>query len=205
MTMYQSPYETGGIRNPNRKDALIEALSGGTAAAPANAPGVQADTTAPAQTQAAPSYGKSVGQYGNQLEGFDAGKLNSEHASPKYLIGRTLSNFDPRQGVTPEVLSALNSLGIGQFSGSKDKLSIANGDPRFEGVNALDVVRDFEGGGGWQYGVEGGPTAAPAARGGFGLGLNPTASIGGALQNLAGTSDTQTILQRLIAELSGAR
>jgi hypothetical protein len=258
---YNNMYEQGGIVGPNRRQGLVQALSGGAPQMPdvplgafsdgpsyvqaleqrAKNPALQAwgkemearangprpftdqiaGTFGPGAGEipgasVAPQYGKTVGKYGSALEGYDSGKLNSGHASPKYLIGRTLSNFDPRQGVTPEVLAALNSLGIGQFSGSKDKVQIANGDPRFEGVNAIDLVRGFNdpnSGGGWQFGAEGGPSqaAAPQAGGLFKGSSIPqmlqgdaSAGIQQALANIGGLSNPSRI-QQLIAALSGGQ
>jgi hypothetical protein len=200
--------------------AASDPASGGDVipAMPAAAP---TDPTTPPLADApaaAPSglKGGPLGQYGNALEGFDSGKLANKE-DPKYDIGRVLSNFDPRQGVTGDVLKALNGLGIGQFSGSGDKLHIANGDPRFDGVSDLDVVRGFHdptGGGGWQYGVEGGPSG-PAPQGGAQPKLtssllapsslssllqgNPQANIQQALGALQQQSPTiQTLLAQLM-------
>lgn len=115
---------------------------------------------------AAKTYGLSAG--------YDQAKLASGHDSPKYQIGRTLQKFDPQQGVTPEVLAALNALGLGNFSGSGDKVNIANGDPRFNGVTAIDLARDFShadgstGASEWDFGVDdgsGGAAAAPSQPG----------------------------------------
>jgi hypothetical protein len=92
------------------------------------------------------------------LEGFDPAKLASDHNSPKYQIGRTIQQFDPSAGITPELLAALNALGIGDFTQlSGDKLSVGgNVDPRFEGYTTIDLIRNFTGEGdkAWQYGAE---------------------------------------------------
>jgi hypothetical protein len=121
-----------------------------------------------------PEYGKAAGKYANLLEGWDTGKLNSEHASPKYMIGRTLSNFDPRAGITGEVLEALNSLGLGTFTGQGDKAKVSgNVDPRFEGWTEFDFSRDFgnpDNPGNWQYGASNPnmPAQRPGSAGGLG-------------------------------------
>jgi hypothetical protein len=123
---------------------------GGPAAGP---PGLQ--DSQQAQTQA-----PGLGQY--RLEGFDQGKLDSGHSSPKYLIGRTLSQFDPAAGLTPDALAALNKLGIGTFSGKGDKLHVDGGVADFNGMSDFDVARDYTGEGGrvgsgaWQFEGEGG-------------------------------------------------
>ena len=116
------------------------------------------------------------------MEGFDSGKLgNAEHNTPKYQIARAIQNFDPKAGVTPEVLAALNALGIGTFEGQGDKVRVSgNMDPRFEGYTTIDLVRGFRGPGGgqaWQYGAEN--PDAPAA------GASPSLNVR-ALQALMG-------------------
>jgi hypothetical protein len=219
--MMQDVYERGGVLGDRRK-AVIDQLRGGTAGPLAPPAGGLAPTpndsgmagATPAQASAPAPAPSGLGQYANRLEGFDAGKLNSAHDSPKYQIGRALSQFDPRQGVTPDVLAALNKLGIGEFAGSGDKLSIAHGDPRFEGVSSLDVVRGFKdptGTGGWQYGVDG---PAPSGGGAPGGGLQApggiasllqgsgTSNIASALQQISGLSQPSR-LQQLIAALGG--
>jgi hypothetical protein len=125
------------------------------------------DSQAPSAPAAPMGGPPQIGQYG--LEGFDQGKLDSGHSSPKYLIGRTLSQFDPSKGLTPEALAALNALGIGTFSGQNDKLSVQSDDPRFNGLSQFDVGRDFSGEGGrmgssaWQFAPDG--PGAPSAGG----------------------------------------
>src|SRR5690606_2249295 len=108
---------------------------------------------------------------GFRMEGFDAAKLgNLEHDTPKYQIARVLQRFDPRYGITDEVLAALNQLGIGTFvRTSGDKVRMLNADPRFQGVTDLDLVRGLHGPGGgqaWQYlppsQAGGGAAAAPS-------------------------------------------
>lgn len=153
----------------------------------------------------APASG-GLGQYANRLEGFNSEKLNnSAHNTPKYLIGRALSNFDPRQGATPEVLDALNKLGIGNFSGSGDKVSIANGDPRFDGVNSIDLVRGFKdpnGTGGWQYGAEG-PAGPGGAQGGGSLGGGMPMPQGGNMADPMLGGDPMAKIQAALASYGG--
>jgi hypothetical protein len=101
----------------------------------------------PAQTSQAPTTPQGVGQYAVQA---DQAKLNSGHDSPMYRMLRTLSNFDPRKGLSPEVIAALNQLGLGTFSAAgNDKLRISgNLDPRWDGVTEWDVIKDFNTGNG---------------------------------------------------------
>jgi hypothetical protein len=157
-------------------------------------PPLQQDGPAPSP---APKPG-GLGQFAGKLEGFDSGKLNSEHNSPKYAFGRTMSQFDPKGGITQEMLDALNGLGMGTVSGKLggDKISIGgNVDPRFEGVTEFDIIRDLENGGGWQWGGLNGPAAAAeAAQGAQGGGNGLTALLAnGALQDSMGGSNMQGI------------
>lgn len=130
-----------------------------------------AENAARIENAAAPSVPPSGGGY--RMEGFDATKLgNLEHDTPKYQIARVLQGFDPRDGITDDVLAALNRLGIGTFvRTSGDKVRVENADPRFQGVTEIDLVRGLKGPGGgqaWQYLVPqqaggGGAAATPSA------------------------------------------
>lgn len=91
--------------------------------------------------------------------GFDPTKMASGHDSPKYQIGQVLSNFDYKQGITPELLAALNGLGLGTFNQlDADEVEVTgNVDPRFEGFTTIDLIQDAaNGGSAWQYLTEGG-------------------------------------------------
>jgi hypothetical protein len=170
---YRDPY---GDDDPNeqRRKSLLDAL--GPDPAPVTAPpmvpsadntgfvGGSTPTLDPAS--AAPTkYGASLGSFGVG-GGYDQSKLaNLEHLSPKYQVGRTLSHFDPNKGITPEVLAALNTLNLGEFSGSKDKLQVggANLDPRWEGYTNIDTIGDFNperGNNSWTY-MSDNPNAPP--------------------------------------------
>ncbi len=97
------------------------------------------------------------GQY--TPEGYDLDKMQNGQDSPKYQIGRALSNFDYTQGITPEVIAALQALGLGDVMQlSKDKIQFTgNVDPRFEGYTTIDLLRGANGPGGpqaWQYGLD---------------------------------------------------
>lgn len=143
-------------------------------------------------------------QYG--LEGFDAKKLSDPaHTTPKYQIGRTLQNFDPKGGLQQNgLLDALNKLGIGQFSANSDKLSVAGGDPRFEGMNTWDSIRDQEGNAGWQFGVDSNLDAMSAPQGGMPGAAGPS-SFGG-IQSLAPTdTGSYNRLQQMLAEILGGQ
>lgn len=140
-------YDNRKVDGPMRDFASAggSAQSGGGMAAPAPAP-------------------SGLGAFAGKLEGFDAGKLNSDHNSPKYAFGRAMSQFDPKGGISQEMLDALNGLGMGSVSGKigGDKISIGQGaDPRFEGVTEFDIIRDLENGGGFQWAGLNGKAAAP--------------------------------------------
>jgi hypothetical protein len=104
----------------SRKAGLIDALGGGTAQGTPGAelplaPVTPAPVAPPAPTQ---DFGR--------LMGYDAGKLNDPNKHDfKYDTARVMSQFDPRQGFTPDVINALNKLDYGTFSGAGDKLSLS--------------------------------------------------------------------------------
>lgn len=171
----------------------------------------QASPVAQQATSGAPKPDYSGwGQYG--IEGIDAGKVASGHASPKYQIARIQSHFDPTQGVTPDMLSALNSLGIGDFSGGKDWIYVNNGVDKFDGVKGADIIRNEGPQGAWQgwggdYGIPGGSYsggAGSAGQSGMAPGLsslltgNPLGLIQNAIAQQAGQGEyLQAILQQL--------
>ena len=112
----------------------------------------------PPQSQApmTPAAQGGLGAFGGKLEGFDMNKMNSGHDSPKYQFGRVMSQFDPKGGITQDMLNALNALGLGTVSGNigGDKIQLGgNIDPRFNGETGFDLIRDLENGGGWQWGA----------------------------------------------------
>lgn len=127
--------------------------------APAPGPGdvTQYPSPSPSPAPSPTQYGSTIGNTGYmEWGGIDANKFNdTSYMSPKYQVLRTLSGFDPNKGVTPEVLAALNTLGLGDFTGSGDNLYVggSNLSPEWNGYTAIDVIRD-EGGGNdlWGYG-----------------------------------------------------
>jgi len=146
--------EMGRPRGPRRRQPPVYG----------EAPGLQPGETTPDALTEMPVPPPSVeepaktdyskwGSYGHGALNQD--KIDRGHDSPKYQIARTLSNFDPSKGITPEALEALNALGIGTFSGQDDKLFVGGEgmDPRFKGITGSDMVRGFKTGkgtwGGW--------------------------------------------------------
>jgi hypothetical protein len=171
------------------------------------APPSMAAPPAPAGGGLTQALAGGLGQYAGKLEGFDKGKLDSGHDSPKYQFGRTMSQFDPKGGITQAMLDALNGLGLGTVSGKVggDKISVGgNVDPRFQGVTEFDIIRDLENGGGWQWdGGGGAPSAAPQQAGGLSplLAGNPMQGIQAALGQYSEQGDN---LKALLAALGQA-
>ena len=132
MATQKNPYEDPDPMADLIKQAMAEnPVPGGEAVDP-EAPqqpgptGGGAEVPPPIVDPEVPTGGapKPTYNYGN-TKGYDEKKFNDPNKkSAKYQIGRTLSQFDPKQGITPEVLAALNALGFGTFSGQKDKLSL---------------------------------------------------------------------------------
>jgi hypothetical protein len=144
---------------------------GGVAGAmPAVQPPVQ-------QPAAAPDF--------SRVAGYDQAKWDANKQDAKYQMGRTLAQFDPRQGITPEVIAALNGLGYGTFSGQGDKLSLSgltdlgrqnklSGD-----YTGADFIQGFKSGNGkWGYAD---PVAEAAQAGGAPAAMSPEllAMLGG--------------------------
>jgi hypothetical protein len=118
--------------------------------------------------------------YRDQLIGFDAGKFDDPaHNTPKYVFARIAAQFDVKDPAQrQQMLAALKADPSGYFknatlSGSKGDQLVINGalDPKFEGINAFDIIfAAGEGGKGWTWqplgGAGGGapsdPTTPPA-------------------------------------------
>jgi hypothetical protein len=159
-----------------------------------------------------------VADYG-RLMGYDAGRLGDPNKHDfKYDTGRTLSQFDPRQGITPDVLAALNKLDYGTFSGSGDKLSLsgaknAKDAADFANQDWIGAYKAQNDATKWNFGGGGAaPAPAPAPSGGGGLFSGSTISpmlqgnaqdgINQALSNIGGLADS-TRLRELIKALGG--
>lgn len=143
--------------------------------------GAATSTPTPTASSAAPAASYA-------MRGFDAGKLAADPSqqSEKYKIGNVMKQFDPKAGVTPDMLAALNALDIAKFSGSGDKLTVENtkNDPRFGRGGTADVVYGLKGQNAdtaWQpwFVDEGAAAGAPAMTGGAGM------AGGSALQSIA--------------------
>lgn len=117
----------------------------------------------PAPAPAAPKPA-GPGAFASQMSGFDTAKFSDlSHNTPKYQLARAMSNFDPRQGITPEVLAALNGLGLGTFEGlDEDEVRLRDGHADFGGISEFDLIEGFDGGNGkWAYQGLNGPAAQP--------------------------------------------
>jgi hypothetical protein len=110
---------------------------------------------------------------------WDMGKFaNPEHTTAKYQVGRVLDRFDPSQGVTPEVIEALNALGLAEYYGSGDKAGYRNVTDagRAAGIKddgfAGDWVKNFTGEGEkrWRYAAPGQAERDAGGQGG-GMGM----------------------------------
>ncbi len=102
----------------------------------------------------------SMGAFTDHLAGFDQAKFGKN--DPKYNMASVFSNFDPSKGVTPDLINALNGLGIGNFSGNGDKIHVDNGAGEFNGVSDIDAIQGFHSGNPmWAYQPEGGGGATP--------------------------------------------
>jgi hypothetical protein len=159
-----SPYEEGGVTGGAGLDQARQ-------------------ENAAAQAAPATDYTK-MGQYGAKMGGWAGDKFQKPWAdqSEKYQIGTVLSNFDPKGGVTPEVVAALNAANIhgAQFSGEGDQLKVNNltGYDRFGSGGTADVVKGLKGNNedtAWQ------PWFVDDQAGG-GMGGNQQAALGNAIQ-----------------------
>lgn len=217
MKRYDELDEIGG-GNKN-KSALLAQMAAPGLPPPVDAPrapvgGGFNPTPAPLD-QSAPAAPKKYEGWGQYMpQGLDMAKVQGNVDDPKYQIARITSHFDPRKGLTPEVMEALSGLGIANFTGdSRDKLYAGgNTDPRFKDVLSSDIINNFGADNaswnGWG-GTSVDPVAQPGAGGGGGMGAgglhslltgNPNAGINAALGQYGGQSD---FLQALLAQLGG--
>lgn len=122
-------YSGGGTFIPGEPTPGDGPTTGGT---PSNYPPV--DPTAP-------TGGGNINWLGG---GFDRSKLDS--GSEKYKLADVFRRFDPKGGITPDLLAALNALNIGDFSGSGDRLSVANARNGARWLSGTgDVIQNYTG------------------------------------------------------------
>lgn len=171
-------------------------------------PGVGAENPA-----AAPDFRK-LGQFADRMGPWNAGNEKFQRPwdqmSERYQILSVLSNFDPRKGITPEVVDALNKANIkgAKFSGSGDKLTVDNagGWDRFGKGGTADVITGLKGGNGtwspWSDPALEGQGGGAAAGGGS---LPAGHNVGGYALDSALSGDPLAKIQQLIAQMSGSR
>jgi hypothetical protein len=212
-----TPYEEGGIAGPRQK-ALVEALQG------VQAPPLQVDgpATLPASPDApqppTPSLGTpQLGLGQNKLTGFDMNKFSDPNKSEKYKIGEVFSRYDPRGGITQQLLNELNGLGIAEFSGQGDQLSVKNtkNDPRFGRGGTADVIKGLKGNNedtAWQpWFVDDQPQQAPSDGsrmpmfGGSTINNMLQSDAQSNIQQALGSIQQPGLLQQLIAALGGGQ
>jgi hypothetical protein len=154
----------------------------------------------------------------SRLEGYAPEKLTDpNHKSynrAKSAMGRAFTGFDPRAGITPEVLAALNALGYGTFSGKGDKLSLSGLTDAGRAAGLVgdyrdaDFIKGLKGGDGkWVYADPAYEAMHPeesasGAAGGGSLGGNP---FGGEALDDALNGDPLAAIRAAIAKFSGSR
>lgn len=168
------------IRQLQQPQAQRRTAMPGGIQAPVDPTTTPIETAPPVTTPTEPAAPSAPVQSYN-MRGFDAGKMaDPNKQSEKYKIGRIMQKYDPRGGVTPEMIAELNALGIAEFSGQGDKLTVNNtkNDPRFGRGGTADVVYGHKGQNedtAWQpwfidEGAAAGAPAGAAMGGGFGMG-----------------------------------
>lgn len=138
--------------------------------------------------------------------GWDRGKWESGHDSPKYAFGNALlgnAGFDPSQGLRDEDIAALNALGLGHVTrsgDSRDKVHIEGGDPRFNGLTDIDLIQG--------YGTGAGKLNFEDANGG--QGMDPMAQAMGAPSEdalaqaaMLGVDTNNPMWQEILEQLQG--
>lgn len=150
--MGAAPVARGPQAVPSSVGAYEQGGITGAVPQPVQAPSAGPAGT-PTQTPASP-----VNLDFSRMTGYDQTKWDANKQDAKYQMGRTLAQFDPRGGITPEVVEALNKLGYGTFSGQGDKLALS-GLTEFGRQHKLsgdytgaDFIQGFKSGNGkWGY------------------------------------------------------
>jgi hypothetical protein len=226
-----TPYTTQDATTP--KKGLINALMGGDAiggATPAEPGGFAGDRGAqiappsaeipaagvmPPIADAPPPSGNPAGDF-SRLNGYDPSKLADPNKHDfKYDTARVMSQFDPRQGFTPDVLAALNKLDYGTFSGSGDKLSLSGAKNAKDAADFADQdwIRAYHAQNGdtkWNFGgggaaPQGAPTGGPSFAGSSLSPLLQGDAAGGVQQALGQFPEQSDFLQQLLAKLKGSQ
>lgn len=215
----------GLIKKLNGEDEDPAAPSGmpGSPANPNTGIGGVPDVSALAQQASAPATAAAPAYDMSRVMGVDAGKFNDPNKHDfKYDTQRTLSQFDPKAGFTPDAIDALNKLGYGTFSsGGGDKVSLTGAKNAKDAADFAnqDWIGAYDAQNGdtkWNFGGGGvaqqQERAAPQGGGGMFAGSsiapllqgNASSNIQSALGNIGGAGD-DSLIQRLIAQLRGAQ
>jgi hypothetical protein len=115
------------------------------------------------------------------------------HQTPKYAVGRILSQFEPRTENMDAIVAEIDKA----YPGTK---RTGNGDVTIPGVGSIDILQAADvGGKAWHWGAEGagsGKDAGASSRGKRATGGDQGAGydVGG---DIAGASDINTIIARL--------
>lgn len=216
-----TPNQFGAMHPPSPVPGASNPQAGG-----APAPSLPGTNGVPATPDPAPSLGMNGPDAGGlpgpadytkrgKFATFNAGaddKYNRpwDQLSERYKMQTILSNFDPNQGITPEVIAALNKANINgaTFSGGKDKLD-ARGLQNWENYDGREGIGDIIKGlndpnmagkhewGAWQ--PEGdAPQRAEMPAGGGGR-----PSFGGSTINSSLQGNAQDDIQAALAQLQG--
>lgn len=197
-----NPYQTALMSrlNPNRNTGISGIYSqNGQVNAPPLQPGfVETPPEGPPPTlgtgnptppmeppPAIDTKGPATGSMRDRLLGFDAGKLDSGHNTPKYVFARHAQNFDDRDASSRDALiNALRGDASGFFKDARLEGDILKGsyDPDTGGYGDVDIIKGLKAGGeGWQWGampgsVQGGG-AQPVSGGAPPMVLPPTTGM----------------------------
>jgi hypothetical protein len=180
----------GGIppSTPPPQASTPPVVPGATPTPPATVPAPALPANADTDGYAAPAYTAAAAS-SSPPPGWDAKKWSDPaHQTPKYVVGRIMSQFAPTTENMPKVLAEIQKAYPGTTLIGKDSINIP-------GVGKTDILRGADvGGKGWQWLGEhaqsGGGTAAGGA-GTSGAGYNAAGDV-------SGSSD---VIARIIANL----
>lgn len=124
-----------GYANPTNQNTGV---TGGAASA-AQAPASQSNYNTNGYAQ--PGY--TAMKPGNVMPGWDATKwADTNYQSPKYGIGRILSQYDPKQGLSDAAMAEIQKAYAGTTKTGDDTINVP-------GVGTIDVLTSPEHGGNW--------------------------------------------------------
>jgi hypothetical protein len=143
----------------------------------------QTPSTWNTDSYAAPQH--TAEKFGNTMAGWDATKWNNaDHQTPKYAVGRILSNYKPDQAGFDSAVEEIKKAYPGSSTDGKDKITIP-------GVGTIDVRTGASiGGTGWAW--------QPMEEGGGGGPQGQNAPLLSAIQQTVGMPDMQTLMDMLL-------